>query len=172
MSTFPLLLPSSKTVSRGGHLDNRRQQNLPNKKRKMANSTAGSSVAGPTRGSIRSACRNVTHTAWLVMMKMLEYLTVITWITAHVTTRLKSTAHWESRHKSHWDEFSTSSFKTYLEEFRLHVLAGHQVGQLKVQLDANGRGRHLDGTARRGSWQVVEIHLFSMRGNRMKNHTN
>lgn len=49
----------------------------------------------------------------------------------------------------------------YLEELGLHVFTGHQVGELKVQLHANGGRGHLDGTAWGRSWQVVKIHGFS-----------
>lgn len=52
--------------------------------------------------------------------------------------------------------------KTYLEELRLHVLTGHQVGELEIQLDANGGRGHLDGTAWGRSRQVVEIHFCWM----------
>lgn len=43
------------------------------------------------------------------------------------------------------------------QEFRLHLLAGHQVHLLQVELDSHHLGRHEDGAARGAASCVVQI---------------
>lgn len=51
-------------------------------------------------------------------------------------------------------ERDTNAFGlTYLQVFGLQVLAGHQVGELQVEVDANGSSHHLNGSARRGTFK-------------------
>lgn len=47
--------------------------------------------------------------------------------------------------------------ESYLNELRLQMIAGHQVGQLQVEIDAHSLGGHHYGTAWSGSGKVVQI---------------
>jgi hypothetical protein len=46
---------------------------------------------------------------------------------------------------------SVSPRKIYLQELGLHVLAGHEIEQLQVEILANGGSGHLNGTAWSGT---------------------
>lgn len=49
------------------------------------------------------------------------------------------------------------TMSTYCNEFGLQMIAGHQIGQLHVEFDANSFGSHQNGTAWCWSRNIVEI---------------
>jgi len=62
----------------------------------------------------------------------------------------------------------------YLDELRLEVFSGHEVGEFEVELDAGGLGGEEDGAARSAARNVVEVdaHLFAFFGAATHKHPN